>query len=54
MNEPIITNLPDGAVRVQLGAYFGTVSSHHLVDPLVNRFRRYAKTQHTLAGNRKA
>lgn len=37
MLEPVITTLPDGCVRVTIGTLSGTVSSHHLIQPLVNQ-----------------
>ena len=40
-----IRTLDDGCVRIQIGdgpgAFVGTVSSHHLVEPKINQLQQY-------------
>ena len=36
-----IRTLDDGSVRVQVGIFVGTVSSHHLIQPKVHQLQQY-------------
>ena len=36
-----IRTLDDGCVRIQVGTFVGTVSSHHLIGPKVHQLQQY-------------
>lgn len=41
-----LRNQEDGTVRISVGEYVGTVSSHHLVDVKINQLNDYWRKMH--------
>ena len=46
-----IRTLEDGCVRIQVGIFVGTVSSHHLVEPKIHQLQQYWIKAHAAHGN---
>ena len=44
--NPRLRNQEDGTVRISVGEYVGTVSSHHLVDVKINQLNDYWRKMH--------
>ena len=44
--NPRLRNQEDGTVRISVGEFVGTVSSHHLVDVKINQLNDYWRKMH--------
>lgn len=40
MPEPVISNEPDGFVKITIGNVKGWVTSYHLIEPKINQLKR--------------